>query len=628
MALPDRLPELPKMRMTPSPTIFESFNARSLDPSQVAATFVPSMVYKKLAKRRHTIIVGPRGSGKTTLLKMLQQTALEYWDHKEADEYRSRIDFTGVFIPTDLIWSAQLRSLGFGLDEQTVRLLGNTAFTTQVLRALTSSMLDRLQPGAQSGPHPFRRVKLSAGSEAQLATSICDAWHLRTRVPSLLAIEQALSVRMLRIYEIASKEALLGREGRRKRLAETDFLQLHFLQSSAVAIDVFNDMAGERNGKWALAFDELELAPEWIQYELVKLLRSTDQRFLFKLAMSPLTRATSASKTSPSPSAGQDFDQIALWYPNRRDAYSFCEELWYSMLSNEGRPRKSPQEVLGTSFFHSTPDEWSKAGGAYGYGTRLYNTFKNLSRVDKTFRRYLNNKHIDLHKIEELDESKRAANIRKIVSLVVLREFYRTQKDHDTPEVRFRSRKTSLYTGAEALFAISEGNPRWFIGITENLLDRWKEVNKPIDDSVQADEITKAAQRYLAMLATIPTTAKPVTTLLQILESIATFFHDQAVRADFVAEPPATFIVDNAVPREIVDVLEPALNSGAIVLVPEHKGEAFVSDLRGKRFRVSYLLGPVYKLPLRLGRATSLSRILILKKANSPSQLGLEYEDE
>lgn len=614
--------------MTPSPTIFESFNARSLDPAQVAATFVPSMIYKKLVKRRHTIIVGPRGSGKTTLLKMLQQTALEFWAHPDAAEYRSRIDFTAVFVPTDLIWSEQLKSLGSGLDEQAVRLLGNAAFTTHILKALTTSMLNRLRPNHQAGPHSFRRVSLSAASEAELARSVCQAWHLKVRLPSLLAVEQAMGVRMSRVYEIASKEALRGREGRGKRLAEVSFLQLHFLQSAAVAIDLFNSLTNEREGKWAFAFDELELAPIWIQDELVRLLRSTDQRFLFKLAMSPLTQSTPLAKSSGSPSAGQDFDQIALWYPNKRDAYSFCEELWYSMLRNRNLPQKSPREALGTSFFHSAPEDWSRTGSVYGYGTRLFETFKNLERVDPSFRRYLRNKRINLRKIDELDESKRAANIRKVVSVVVLREFYRTQKDPDSAESRGRSRKTTLYTGAEALFAVSEGNPRWFIGITENLLDRWKDKGSSIDDSIQADEVTKAAQRYLAMIATIPTTARPVIPLLQILESIGAFFYDQAVRAEFVAEPPATFIVDNAVPREIIDVIEPAVNAGAIILVPEHKGDAFVFDLRNRRFRISYLLGPVYRLPLRLGKHANLSRILILKKATSSPQMGLEYEDE
>src|SRR5438045_309341 len=95
-----------------TPTIFESFNARNLDPEKVAETFVPSKQYDSLIKRRHTLIVGPRGSGKTTLLKMLQEPALEAWQHDSAEHYRSKIDFTGVFIPTDISWGEQLQLLG------------------------------------------------------------------------------------------------------------------------------------------------------------------------------------------------------------------------------------------------------------------------------------------------------------------------------------------------------------------------------------------------------------------------------------------------------------------------------------------------------------------------------------
>src|SRR3954470_15580022 len=96
------------------PSIFESFNARALEPDQVARTFVPSQHYRTLTKRSHSIIIGPRGSGKTTLLKMLQQPALEAWNHPHADEYRSIIDFTGVFIATDVSWGRQVQSLGYG----------------------------------------------------------------------------------------------------------------------------------------------------------------------------------------------------------------------------------------------------------------------------------------------------------------------------------------------------------------------------------------------------------------------------------------------------------------------------------------------------------------------------------
>jgi hypothetical protein len=366
-----------------------------------------------------------------------------------------------------------------------------------------------------------------------------------------------------------------------------------------------------------------------MQDELVKLLRSTDQRFLFKLAMSPLIDGTSLTKSAQSAAPDQDFDQIALWYPNKRYSYSFCEDLWYSILSDRKYPRKSPHEVLGPSFFHSTPDEWSAVGSGYAFGSKLFDTFRNLARVDRSFQRYLTKKHIDLRRMEQLAEATRAANIRKITPVVVLREFYRTQKGEEPSEVRLRSRKTSLYSGAEALFAVSEGNPRWFIGITQNLLDRSPDISKKIDDGIQAEEISKAAQRYLSMLATIPVTVTPgVMNLLQALEAVGSFFHNQAVRADFTAEPPGTFIVDHAVPSEIVRVLEPAVNAGAIVFVPEHKGDAFVFDLRNKRFRLSYMLGPVYRLPLRLGKPTSLSRILILNQPKATTQLGLEYTDD
>jgi hypothetical protein len=100
------------MRDANAPSVFESFNARALSPESVARTFIPSEKFAELAARCHSIVIGPRGSGKTSLLKMLQTTALETWNHEEAGEYRSRIDYTGVFIATDISWKEQLRSIG------------------------------------------------------------------------------------------------------------------------------------------------------------------------------------------------------------------------------------------------------------------------------------------------------------------------------------------------------------------------------------------------------------------------------------------------------------------------------------------------------------------------------------
>src|SRR5712692_2067383 len=177
---------------------FGSFNARVLSLSQVAETFVPSQNYEKLAKRGHTLLIGPRGSGKTTLLKLLQQPALEAWKHPEANRYRNSIDFTGVFIPTDIGWSEQLRSLGNDQIEPTIhRLLSVATFTTHVLRATVTSILDRVAlPSKPETLRPFRRVKLTERQETMIARSFCDVLHLKRTVPSLTGVKQALSVRI------------------------------------------------------------------------------------------------------------------------------------------------------------------------------------------------------------------------------------------------------------------------------------------------------------------------------------------------------------------------------------------------------------------------------------------------
>lgn len=139
---------------------FESFNARALSPRQVARGFVPPQSFYQLCKRRHSVVAGPRGSGKTTLLKMLQTSALRAWDHPEAEKLRSQIDFTGVFIPTDRTWGEQLCAVGSGkLTDQQRDVLGVAAFTTQILRATVSALIERVSPDKDSvSPEPTSKI--------------------------------------------------------------------------------------------------------------------------------------------------------------------------------------------------------------------------------------------------------------------------------------------------------------------------------------------------------------------------------------------------------------------------------------------------------------------------------------
>ena len=101
----------------------------------MAQRFIPPRPVRRAhPAHNHSIVVGPRGSGKTTLLKMLQLPALASWKHPDADGFRAKIDFTGVFVAADISWGAQLTALGEArLPDDLRTLLGFSAFTTHML---------------------------------------------------------------------------------------------------------------------------------------------------------------------------------------------------------------------------------------------------------------------------------------------------------------------------------------------------------------------------------------------------------------------------------------------------------------------------------------------------------------
>ncbi len=104
--------------------------------------------------------------------------------------------------------------------------------------------------------------------------------------------------------------------------------------------------------------------------------------------------------------------------------------------------------------------------------------------------------------------------------------------------------------------------------------------------------------------------------VLSVVSKAATFFHDQLVKGPFRADTWETFEVDTKVPPEILSSLGRAVNAGAIVLVPSGDKLVLASerDLIGERFRVSYLLAPIYGLTLRLGKPVALTAILSEKR--------------
>ena len=106
---------------------------------------------------------------------------------------------------------------------------------------------------------------------------------------------------------------------------------------------------------------------------------------------------------------------------------------------------------------------------------------------------------------------------------------------------------------------------------------------------------------------------------MSLIDHVGNFFFKEIVVKDFNPDPPGSFVVDSNVSENLLDGLGKALNAGAIIYVPDPRGQTMLSSLRGKRFRLAYLLAPYYQLPIRLGRQVSLLSILAQGTEDQPS---------
>ena len=572
---------------------------------------------------------------------MLLGQALECWSAGDADEYKRDVTYAGVFVPTDRTWARQLDSLtGEGFTEEHAALFAVAAFTTQVLWALVDVMDRRARP-PDPGLAPHLRVRLGRKDEAEIVAAIAPAWSLMPALGSLQSLRHSLTARANEMHTLASRERVLGSAGRPERLAAEPGLHLNYQDASALAVDVYNDASNERERKWALLFDELELTPEAIREQLLASPRSTDDRFIFKLSLSPYSPYGKTMGDALGSMAGHDYVPISLSYGRKGEGYSFCERLLRSMLLRRGLPPASSEWLLGRSAFDTSPDEWATSGTAYSPGSRLSRRFASLYRKDSTFRAYCQRHELLPHALAQLTVNERAALVRKISPLVAVRDEF-LKGDRIPAHAGGRSRKVpTVYAGNRSFFAMVENNPRYFIAALSALLDdaslkqrawQWNDrgtkrtpVNLPSPLlRRQTRELDRVSNRFRALLRTVPLTnyKRAVNRdVLSLLDDVGHALADLAVFGPFDPEPPGSFHIDGEVSDAILMSLGLALNAGAIVHLPEGAEGDALKSLVGERFRLSYLLAPSYHLPVRLGRAVSLTQLLRHAKHSSALRL-------
>jgi energy-coupling factor transporter ATP-binding protein EcfA2 len=600
-----------------SHALFDSFNARSLHFDQVGSSFVFSPTFRDIASRSHTAIVGPRGSGKTTLLKMLTLPALRAWKGPESSQFKKNLEFTAIYVPADFSWYPDFRrpigSSTSSLFDETV----TTALYRQHVLHSVCQTIEQLGSDELLDQKHLKRFHLEIDSKKgdELASDLAGLWGVKPRYRGVYGLTREINFRIREIQAKISENA--DSNISIKELHE----QLPFISGS-----FFDDLRGfadsityhfKTSTNWALCFDELEIAPVPVKKAIFQSLRSFDSRFVLKISASPFDEAL--DETPIGPMAGHDVNYINLFESTSLEVQRFSSKLFTELCKSLGLGSPQANDVLGNRGYldhiaslTSSEFEIGNDGDRWAPDSYYVKAFRELARKDNSFGKYLIDKDLDLDKLGALTEVERAAKVRKISALVLIRLAFLTRDGFKSRQpIASIKQVPSIYTGSTQIFTMCEGNPRWLIGLLRPLLEGTKNPPKVVA-YLQSERIRKSIATFIALLSTLPSeqASRPIGSVLDLVETVGRYFRAQMLSENFASEPVLSFRIDDQLSPKILTLVARAVNQGAFVFIRDKEVARPLGSNIGRRVRLSHLLAPHYALPLIVGRSIPLSKLL------------------
>lgn len=617
---------------------FDTFNAKHKSDEEIASTFVlPPSSLGRLLTKDHAILSGPRGSGKTTLLKMMTIPALDNWRDIEAEAVKENIDFLSVFVAADRSWHGQLKRLAKQIPEsEAAELLGMSAFTTHIFKAIISAFIDWQRLPRDNNPfYSDLLPKLGIEAENKICEIVAELWMLQPRAYTFYELKAALTSRLSKIGVLRNR-LKFGIDVLSEQ--ENEYLFVDYREGMKGAADAHNQLSGLQGRRWSFLFDEMEVAPSFIQESLFSDLRGKIDRlkYNYKLALAPFNKNFRTTFDEQSAASSHDYIHIDLTFARKESGYEFSKKLITQMIMQAGM-EGGDEKLLGRSHFSfedSEDDQAHLTGSKYSANRPLGDVFAKLSEKDSSFRSYLEKRSIDLDDLSELDENSMAMTLRKVRNIVVIREHFSrpSRSGINAEKLSSRSRKTyALYSGSPSMLALTEGNPRSVINLLSPLVAEFAERGgrTKINRNRQATEIQRTLRIMRSLLKTVPYrgTKQPGRGLLPFLDKIGEALYGEVLSTKFNQQPPLSFRVDHGVSNDDLTAIGKALNLGALVYVPDIESEDIISSIKGKRFRLNYSLAAYYKLPLSLDREITLTKLLGRHAQTRQSEMELPNGD-
>ena len=430
-----------KIKGYSGPNPFSDSQARNFSDIKVLDEFYPISKFWTLFNDQHEILLGTRGCGKTFLLKMMRYSMLKKLVDQEAKKIVDDKEFIAIYVPMHLEFAAAFNDPSLKED---IRI---ECFQFGFNCKLAESLITELSSIVEDIRDRVERAK----TMASLVEYLVCTWF-ETKETNIYDFS-ALSSKINEMYYTTK----LNEEG----LKDIPIVFRRQICAPLLAVkSVISDLLGlEQEPTWIICVDEAEFLNETLQKCINTVFRSDTNRIALKVATLPYYHKTLDTLVpGVSVADGNDFTfrVVDLKYDSA-DFIALTNKLCAHRLKNKFN-NKSVCSDLETFL------------GKIGNDDQI-DYYRNEVGAEKAKEEVIEKGIIDNFSSQRKKSAsqytlKRKTIYDKYAPIYFVREMYRLSKTGN--------HKPGWYAGAKNVRKLSQGNPRLYIQIMNDLFEKAK----------------------------------------------------------------------------------------------------------------------------------------------------------